>query len=533
VWKDAQTWLESNSPQAKKQRQNADASQLDDEEIRQRNRAKWLKEWRRQRDEDAEDAEVLEKELKDLRRLREQEMDAFENDRSLQLARQQKHPEPEAKKSRSLALLPSKRGQAKDMEEATQQSSDALQNATASTSSLPSVQQLSDINSSTSSLLLKGQAKEGEDALQQPSNASQDAAEIGNEQALTSSLPLEREQAKEVKEAVQQSSDALQDTAKAGTEQTLTSSLSSERGPLAEVRKAMRQPSDASQDAAETGTEQALTSSPLPLERGQAEEVQEAVQQPSDASQDATETGTEQALTPSPPLVERGQAQEVKEAVQQPSDASQDAVVTGSGQKEGICQQSHSDSGTCATPGEASAMNIQKEMSKQQSSKEPSALPQQTGASVQLAKTKKMPECVGKEAGLKNHRSGDGSTAIQQGVRSSKSDRLVRCASDQHQHKQTHLQQENRSSSDGSLIRADEPQQQQQKQPRQVSRSVSFSLEELQESRTWQKLGVEPTERESYLTPEDFQETFKMDKESFAKLPKWKRDGLKRKALLF
>lgn len=45
--------------------------------------------------------------------------------------------------------------------------------------------------------------------------------------------------------------------------------------------------------------------------------------------------------------------------------------------------------------------------------------------------------------------------------------------------------------------------------------------------------GIDNTVREQYLSPEDFQATFSMTQEEFAKLPKWKRDGAKKKALLF
>jgi hypothetical protein len=45
--------------------------------------------------------------------------------------------------------------------------------------------------------------------------------------------------------------------------------------------------------------------------------------------------------------------------------------------------------------------------------------------------------------------------------------------------------------------------------------------------------GVEKTKRESYLSPQDFLSALGMDKEAFSKLPKWKQDGIKKKAGLY
>lgn len=45
--------------------------------------------------------------------------------------------------------------------------------------------------------------------------------------------------------------------------------------------------------------------------------------------------------------------------------------------------------------------------------------------------------------------------------------------------------------------------------------------------------GIDKNNREQYLSPEDFEATFKMTKEAFSKLPKWKRDGMKRDLHLF
>ena len=45
--------------------------------------------------------------------------------------------------------------------------------------------------------------------------------------------------------------------------------------------------------------------------------------------------------------------------------------------------------------------------------------------------------------------------------------------------------------------------------------------------------GIDVTKREEYLSPSEFDAVFKMSKAEFAALPKWKRDGLKRKLDLF
>jgi len=45
--------------------------------------------------------------------------------------------------------------------------------------------------------------------------------------------------------------------------------------------------------------------------------------------------------------------------------------------------------------------------------------------------------------------------------------------------------------------------------------------------------GVDKHNREKYLSPKDFEQVFKMTKEEFAKLPKWKRDNMKRDLHLF
>jgi len=258
-----------------------------------------------------------------------------------------------------------------------------------------------------------------------------------------------------------------------------------------------------------------LTSS-LPSEGRQAKDAIEAVQQLSSVLQNAAETGSEQASASLLPSGKIGSAHastaslpsETRQAstsslaseggqakVRQLSDASQDAAENASEQ-----------ASTSLLPSERGQANEVKKAVRQPSD---AALLQQTSACV--PKTKQMSACMGKQAGPESHRS----------------------VSDQHQDKQ--LQQEMRSVSAEQLSRADGPkqQQQQQQQPHQVGRSLSFGLEDLQDKKTWIKLGVEPAERETYLSPEDFQEVFKMDKESFAKLPKWKRDNLKKRALLF
>lgn len=60
-----------------------------------------------------------------------------------------------------------------------------------------------------------------------------------------------------------------------------------------------------------------------------------------------------------------------------------------------------------------------------------------------------------------------------------------------------------------------------------------FSLQELQDSSFWKEKNVVATERERYLRDDVFQTLFGMDKEAFAKLPKWKRDNKKKEQGLF
>lgn len=57
-----------------------------------------------------------------------------------------------------------------------------------------------------------------------------------------------------------------------------------------------------------------------------------------------------------------------------------------------------------------------------------------------------------------------------------------------------------------------------------------YSLVDLRQRRVD---GIDKNNREQYLSPDDFEEAFKMSKEEFSKLPKWKRDNLKRNLHLF
>eukprot|EP00746_Dinoflagellata_sp_MGD_P002675 gnl/MRDRNA2_/MRDRNA2_105239_c0_seq1.p1 gnl/MRDRNA2_/MRDRNA2_105239_c0~~gnl/MRDRNA2_/MRDRNA2_105239_c0_seq1.p1 ORF type:complete len:285 (+),score=92.82 gnl/MRDRNA2_/MRDRNA2_105239_c0_seq1:73-927(+) len=61
----------------------------------------------------------------------------------------------------------------------------------------------------------------------------------------------------------------------------------------------------------------------------------------------------------------------------------------------------------------------------------------------------------------------------------------------------------------------------------------SHSLEELQDKKVCEKLGLNMAERETYLPDSKFQELFGMDKAAFAKLAKWKKDAAKKKHDLF
>eukprot|EP00448_Togula_jolla_P023883 CAMPEP_0170592740 /NCGR_PEP_ID=MMETSP0224-20130122/13082_1 /TAXON_ID=285029 /ORGANISM="Togula jolla, Strain CCCM 725" /LENGTH=522 /DNA_ID=CAMNT_0010916659 /DNA_START=60 /DNA_END=1629 /DNA_ORIENTATION=+ len=61
----------------------------------------------------------------------------------------------------------------------------------------------------------------------------------------------------------------------------------------------------------------------------------------------------------------------------------------------------------------------------------------------------------------------------------------------------------------------------------------TLSLEDLQDSRVWHSKGLDPTKREQYLEDAEFSKVFNMSKAEFAKLPKWKQDGEKKKHQLF
>mmetsp|Transcript_7036 Transcript_7036/g.8723 ORF Transcript_7036/g.8723 Transcript_7036/m.8723 type:complete len:164 (+) Transcript_7036:2-493(+) len=72
--------------------------------------------------------------------------------------------------------------------------------------------------------------------------------------------------------------------------------------------------------------------------------------------------------------------------------------------------------------------------------------------------------------------------------------------------------------------------------PPEVSQEIPagcYSLEQLTDKRTWEKLDVVSTEREIYLPDGVFQQLFGMSKADFAKLPKWKKENAKKKHGLF
>jgi len=61
----------------------------------------------------------------------------------------------------------------------------------------------------------------------------------------------------------------------------------------------------------------------------------------------------------------------------------------------------------------------------------------------------------------------------------------------------------------------------------------AFTLEQLKDAGYWRPKGVSEKERETYLTDDNFQELFGMDKAAFAKQPQWKKDSAKKKYGLF
>merc|ERR1712003_408563 len=58
-----------------------------------------------------------------------------------------------------------------------------------------------------------------------------------------------------------------------------------------------------------------------------------------------------------------------------------------------------------------------------------------------------------------------------------------------------------------------------------------YSLQQLQDN--WRELGVPADARETFLPPRVFKDLFGMEKDAFAALPKWKKDGAKKKHKLF
>ena len=49
----------------------------------------------------------------------------------------------------------------------------------------------------------------------------------------------------------------------------------------------------------------------------------------------------------------------------------------------------------------------------------------------------------------------------------------------------------------------------------------------------WRRLGVDPSARENYLSPEEFQSVFGMTRTEFDKVPKWKQTTLRKEKHLF
>lgn len=60
-----------------------------------------------------------------------------------------------------------------------------------------------------------------------------------------------------------------------------------------------------------------------------------------------------------------------------------------------------------------------------------------------------------------------------------------------------------------------------------------YTLEQLTQKHIWEKFDLKATEREQYLADSVFEEVFGMNKEAFAKVPKWKKDNLKKQKNLF
>jgi len=60
-----------------------------------------------------------------------------------------------------------------------------------------------------------------------------------------------------------------------------------------------------------------------------------------------------------------------------------------------------------------------------------------------------------------------------------------------------------------------------------------MTLADLQTSEIWHAKGCDASKRETYLGDAEFQACFGMGKADFEKLPKWKKDGEKKKHNLF
>ncbi|MBA0552287.1 hypothetical protein Golob_023113, partial [Gossypium lobatum] len=65
------------------------------------------------------------------------------------------------------------------------------------------------------------------------------------------------------------------------------------------------------------------------------------------------------------------------------------------------------------------------------------------------------------------------------------------------------------------------------------STQSTFSYEQLKAKSENPVTGIDFKRREAYLSDEEFQAVFGMEKEAFYKLPKWKQDMLKKKVDLF
>jgi len=61
----------------------------------------------------------------------------------------------------------------------------------------------------------------------------------------------------------------------------------------------------------------------------------------------------------------------------------------------------------------------------------------------------------------------------------------------------------------------------------------AMSLADLQNADVWRAKGVDAAHRETYLGDAEFEATFGMNKGAFDALPKWKKDGEKKKHGLF